>query len=155
MKIISHRGNINGVVSEKENRPSYIDCALGLGYDVEVDIRYIDNKFWLGHDEPQYQLNEKWMLLRKDKLWFHCKNLDSSIKIQELSSDLKFFCHKQDDYVLTSVGKFWVHDLTNKIDQNCIIPLLSLTEIHNYDYSKKPFAICTDYINDLKKYYYV
>ena len=41
MKIISHRGNINGIIPEKENRPSYIDSAIGCGYEVEVDIRYI------------------------------------------------------------------------------------------------------------------
>ena len=49
MKIISHRGNIKGVVSSKENRPSYIDSAIGSGYEVEVDIRYINGVFWLFH----------------------------------------------------------------------------------------------------------
>ena len=32
MIIISHRGNIRGPVPDKENRPSYIDCAIGNGY---------------------------------------------------------------------------------------------------------------------------
>ena len=41
MKIISHRGNIRGPNPEKENRPSYIDCALGNGYDVEIDINTV------------------------------------------------------------------------------------------------------------------
>ncbi len=38
MKIISHRGNVRGPIPEKENRPSYIDCALGNGYDVEIHL---------------------------------------------------------------------------------------------------------------------
>ena len=42
MKIISHRGNIRGAIPDKENRPSYIDCAIGSGYDVEIDLRMID-----------------------------------------------------------------------------------------------------------------
>ena len=79
MKIISHRGNINGPVPEKENRPSYIDSAIQLGYDVEVDLRIIDNDFWLGHDEPQYKVELPWMLLRKDKIWFHCKDINSAL----------------------------------------------------------------------------
>ena len=53
MKIISHRGNIRGAIPDKENRPSYIDCAIGSGYDVEIDLRMIDGELWLGHDEPQ------------------------------------------------------------------------------------------------------
>ena len=28
MKIISHRGNINGKVLDKENKPSYLDSAI-------------------------------------------------------------------------------------------------------------------------------
>jgi len=39
MIIISHRGNINGPLVDKENRPSYIDSAIKLDYDVEVDLR--------------------------------------------------------------------------------------------------------------------
>ena len=37
LKIISHRGNIKGPQPDKENRPSYIDCAIGNGYQVEID----------------------------------------------------------------------------------------------------------------------
>ena len=37
MKLISHRGNIRGSISEKENRPSYIDCAIGNGYADDRD----------------------------------------------------------------------------------------------------------------------
>jgi len=55
MKIISHRGNVRGPIKDKENRPSYIDCALGNGYDVEIDLRVIGDELWLGHDEPQYK----------------------------------------------------------------------------------------------------
>ena len=56
MKVISHRGNIKGSIPDKENRPSYIDCAIGNGYDVEIDIRMIGGELWLGHDEPQYKI---------------------------------------------------------------------------------------------------
>ena len=50
MKIISHRGNIKGPLPDQENRPSYIDCAMGSGYDVEIDLRIVDGELWLGHD---------------------------------------------------------------------------------------------------------
>ena len=52
MILISHRGNILGRKKQLENNPNYIDNALKLGYDVEVDVWSIDKQFYLGHDEP-------------------------------------------------------------------------------------------------------
>ena len=147
-KIISHRGNINGPVPEKENRPSYIDCAIQLGFEVEVDIRYINNEFWLGHDEPQYKIELSWIDLRKDKLWFHCKDQESSIKLIELNDGYKFFCHNSDDYVLTSTGHMWVHNLDSKISDKCIVPLLSEHDISHYNNSTPGF-VCTDFVNNI------
>ena len=50
--LISHRGNIDGRNVEYENNPNYIEAAINLGYDVEIDVWFIDGKFMLGHDEP-------------------------------------------------------------------------------------------------------
>jgi hypothetical protein len=154
MNIISHRGNINGPTPEKENRPSYIDCAIALGYDVEVDLRFVNENFWLGHDEPQYKIEETWMKLRKEKIWFHCKDIDSALMLIKMNCDFKYFCHTQDDYVITSTNNLWVHDLTKTINNNCIIPLLNEEDIINYE-NKEPYAICTDYVNYLKNLNYV
>jgi hypothetical protein len=145
MKIISHRGNINGPVPEKENSPSYIDAAIGLGYDVEVDLRFINGEFWLGHDLPQYKINKSWMDLRKENIWYHCKDIDSSLELIKLNEGFKYFCHSQDDYVITSVGKLWVHDLSKTINKDCIIPLLNLSDITNYK-NTEPYSVCTDYV---------
>ena len=73
MHLISHRGNIDGI-SKLENQPDYIDSAIELGYDVEVDIWYIGGKIYLGHDLGQYQIDINWLNERSDKLWIHCKN---------------------------------------------------------------------------------
>lgn len=145
MKIISHRGNINGIVTDRENSPSYIDCALGLGYDVEVDVRFIDGSFFLGHDCPQFQVTKKWLELRSSGLWMHCKDLQSAKELN-LIENAKYFCHKDDPYVLTSTGHLWVHDLSMSIDQMCIIPLLSKDDIFKFD-KKLPYAVCTDYVS--------
>lgn len=144
-KIISHRGNINGPVLEKENRPSYIDCALGLGYDAEVDIRYIGGtSFWLGHDKPQYKVDNSWILKRADRIWFHCKDAAAAIVLGHLSKDVKYFCHSSDPFVLVSTGHLWVHDLTGAVDFNTIIPLLSKLDMETYKHLM-PYAICTDF----------
>ena len=148
MKIISHRGNINGPVDKKENRPSYIDCAIQLGYEVEVDLRFVNDEFWVGHDSPQYRIELSWMVLRKEKIWFHCKDQESAIKLLETNEKFKFFCHKQDDFVLTSTGHIWVHDLNSKINDMCIIPLLSESDLFKCK-NLKPGYVCTDFVNKL------
>ena len=140
MKIISHRGNIRGPVSDKENRPSYIDCAIGNGYDVEIDVRSINGDLWLGHDEPQYKIDHNWLDKRRDYLWLHCKNLEASVECWAYHS----FCHTNDPFTYTTTGKIWLHDLSMKIDDNTIIPLMSLDDIVQ-SLNGIPYAICTDY----------
>ena len=39
MILISHRGNITGRIPDSENRPSYIQDTINLGYDVEIDVQ--------------------------------------------------------------------------------------------------------------------
>ena len=57
MKYIAHRGNLNGPNRLLENKPDYLNVALSLGYDVEVDVWFIDGKFFLGHDRPDYEID--------------------------------------------------------------------------------------------------
>tara|TARA_R110000868_G_scaffold124816_1_gene329711 strand:- start:2367 stop:2822 length:456 start_codon:yes stop_codon:yes gene_type:complete len=144
MIIISHRGNINGVNPSKENRPSYIDCAIGLGYQVEIDIRLINNQIWLGHDVPQYKIDYNWIYKRKNELWIHCKNLQAADYFIPFKNNINYFCHTNDPVVLTSSGKLWVHDLSLSLGKNTIIPLLSLHDIESFT-AGEVYAICTDY----------
>lgn len=145
---ISHRGNIDGPQPTKENRPSYIDAAIQLGYDVEIDIRLIKSELWLGHDYGEYKVSLKWLDLRKDKLWIHCKDKDSASYLIESKKGFQFFCHTQDEYVLTSTNHLWVHDLTCTIDDTCIIPLMTLSSLELYD-GEVPFAICSNYVSKI------
>ena len=77
MLLISHRGNIDGKQPNRENHPDYIEEALNRRFDVEVDVWYIDETLWLGHDEPQYEVNFKWFFDRAHQLWIHCKNVEA------------------------------------------------------------------------------
>lgn len=148
MKIISHRGNIRGPVPDKENRPSYIDCAIGNGYDVEIDVRSIDGELWLGHDEPQYKIDHNWIDKRRNYLWIHCKNSEAAVECWAYHS----FCHTNDPFTYTTTGKIWLHDLSMKIDNNVIIPLIDEKIINEYkNLNISPYAICTDYPFYLKK----
>jgi hypothetical protein len=142
MIIVSHRGNIRGAVPDKENRPSYIDCAIGNGYHVEIDVRSINGELWLGHDEPQYKVDHNWLDKRRHYLWLHCKNLEAAKECWAYHS----FCHTSDSFVYTSTGVIWLHDLSQRIDCNTIIPLIDREDVESFMPGyEKPFGICTDY----------
>tara|TARA_R110000824_G_scaffold324794_1_gene511729 strand:- start:4194 stop:4634 length:441 start_codon:yes stop_codon:yes gene_type:complete len=141
MIIISHRGNISGPELSKENHPEYIDKAITLGFDVEVDVWW-DQGTYLGHDGPEYKISKEWLLDRKDHLWIHCKNLEGAY---HLAKEFKCFCSDIDPYCFMSQGHIWVNDVTVRPPQNCVVPLLGLEDIHNYQFKDAAFAICTDY----------
>jgi len=145
MKIISHRGFINGTDKNLENNPEQILNLVNKGIDVEIDIRIHNNKFYLGHDEPMYEVTRDF--IENEKLWCHAKTFSA---LQFLSKiNCHYFWHQNDDYTLTSRGFIWVYPgkpiLENSI---CVTP-----ENFDLDYSKC-FGICTDhvkkYIKDLK-----
>jgi len=147
MKIISHRGNIDGPIVSIENSPSYIQTAILLGVDVEVDIRF-NSGFFLGHDTETYEVTPSWILEYHQNIWFHCKNLDSAYNLKSLNNNIKYFCHSSDPYVLISNGKYWVHDLSLNLTNDCIVPLIDKNSVLSFS-NNNVFGICTDFI----KYY--
>ena len=106
MILISHRGNVYGRNPSRENQPSYIDFAIDLGYNVEVDVWYKEEAFWLGHDQPDYLVDEKY--LENEKLWCHAKNL---LALEQMLANKKIHCfwHQEDDVQLTSRGYIWTY----------------------------------------------
>lgn len=148
--LISHRGNIDGRNPEMENHPDYIKKALDLDYNVEVDIWYIDNKFYLGHDEPKYEINEEF--LKNTNLWFHCKNLNAVEQIIILSicyksGHSKVFWHQTDDITLVFPYHYiWTYPNKQLIrDSIAVLPEL----YPDWDISNA-IGICSDYISKYK-----
>jgi hypothetical protein len=143
MKLISHRGNINGKIIEAENRPDYIDDTIRLGYDVEIDLWVVDGKIYLGHDSFQYEINDEWLNERIDKLWIHCKNVESLNWIKNTS--LHYFWHENDTLTLTSKNYIWVYPGKQPIVGSIAV----MPEIFNDDVSKC-LGICSDFIQNYK-----
>ena len=141
MKIISHRGNIRGSIPEKENRPSYIDCAIGSGHEVEIDVRYSNGSLWLGHDEPQYKIDHVWIEERKKYLWIHCKNIES-LELLSSMHQLNVFWHENDAYTLTSKGFIWTYPHRKVCEKSIIV-------CNNSKYAKYQncFGVCSDYLS--------
>lgn len=105
MKIISHRGNVDGVNTNLENNPKQVDNVIDMGCDVEVDLRVKDGELYLGHDYSQYLIDNEWLTNRGDNLWIHAKDQDSVNFLKK--TKLNWFWHDKDDMTLTSHGFIW------------------------------------------------
>ena len=141
MILISHRGNINGRIPERENHPDYIQEALDLGYDVEIDVWYIKGKFYLGHDEPQYETNV--IFLMNKNLWVHCKNVEAleALKFEKVH----YFYHETDTVTLTSQKYAWAYPGKQPIKNSiAVMPELYLDDI------SQCIGICSDNIQNYK-----
>lgn len=149
MIYISHRGNINGRIEEAENKPEYIDDTLVQGFDVEIDVWYIDGDWWLGHDEPQYPIEFEWIDKRSHRLWVHCKNIQAVEYFYENENDCKdinWFWHEEDALTLTSFGYIWAYPGKQPIKKSiAVMPEINNDDISNCD------GICSDVIKKYKK----
>ena len=140
--LISHRGNINKPIPKLENNPEYIQKALDLGYDVEIDVWY-NNGFWLGHDEPQYPIGISF--LKNKKFWCHAKNLEA-LSLMILEPDIHCFWHENDTVTLTSKGYIWAYPGKQPINNSIAV----MPEINN-DNITQCKGICSDYIEKYKQ----
>src|SRR3989338_9472892 len=104
MILIAHRGNFDGSNPAMENNPDYIGEALRMGYQVEIDVRFIDNVFLLGHDKPQYRVEEDF--LENEKLWCHAKNYEALERMLK-NKNIHCFWHQEYDFTLPSRGFIW------------------------------------------------
>lgn len=148
MIYISHRGNLNGIKPELENAPTYIDECIHRGFDCEIDLRMRDGMPHLGHDTPDFVVSASWLNNRKDRLWIHVKEYEALVWLMEHCPECKFFCHESDRYTLISNGWIWSHDLTNKMTEKCVVPLLSKESIDAYSQEPTFGAVCSDFVFD-------
>ena len=140
---IAHRGNYNGPKPELENRPDYILDAIESGFEVEIDIWSVGGILYLGHDYPQYEIDDSFIFDVAPYSWFHCKNIEALGRFVKLQHFLRFFWHQEDDYTLTSNGYIWTYP-KKEITSNTIIVHLEKFEDSQFD--MKPFAICSDFL---------
>ena len=147
MKLIAHKGNVNGPDSSKENTPAQIEWCIDNGYDVEIDVRYNSekDKFYLGHDESQYEINWWWLAGKTDHLWIHCKDITTLNEFAANTSGYNYFWHQRDDYTLTSKGQIWASPAQD-YNKDTVRVIEDPEEVKEYDC----YAICSDYVGKLK-----
>ncbi len=137
MKLIAHRGNLQGPQPEKENHPDHISSALSAQFEVEIDVWYFDDKWFLGHDEAQYEIKKSF--LNNDRFWCHAKNIEALHEM--LKEKIHCFWHQEDDITLTSKGYIWTYPGKKLTEKSiCVLPE------KNNEQPKKVLGICSDYI---------
>ena len=146
MILISHRGNIDGVKKNLENTPERIQSAINLGYQVEIDIWYAEGFFFLGHDNPDFQIPIEWIKERSEYLWCHCKNIQCIEYLVKNNLDLNYFWHQEDSVTLTSKNYIWAYPGKQPIENSIAV----LPEIHQDDVSKC-IGICSDFIENYRR----
>ena len=144
MILISHRGNIDSKKPALENSPNYIVNYIEKGFECEVDVWYVDNKLFLGHDNPQYPLEQPLLDTYSKVLWLHCKNIDAIsyfISIDRVGKKYNYFWHEKDTVTLTSKNYIWAFPGKQPIKESIAV----LPEIFNEDISKVS-GVCSDFI---------
>lgn len=150
MIYIAHRGLFEGPDATKENHPDQINKALSKGYHVEIDIRYVNKKLVLGHDEPQYEIKSD--LLNFRKTWIHCKNIEALYYFSTyIGEQFNYFWHENDQYTLTSKKYLWTYPDKELTDMSIMVmpeyvddTLLNTKKVLCY-------GICSDYIDKIKE----
>lgn len=133
MILISHRGNLNGPNKQLENNPNHILDVLKK-YNVEIDLWYKNEKLYLGHDEPTYEINFNFFT---NDMWIHCKNFEAVEYMQK--TKLNWFWHENDKITVTSNGYIWC--FPKVYINNAITVELN----YNKNLPKNLLGICTDY----------
>jgi hypothetical protein len=149
MILISHRGNISGPNPERENHPDYILEALKAGYEVEIDVWFVDGKFKLGHDNPQYDFPFELINEHHSKIWIHCKNtaaLEILLDLDPVGAKVNYFWHEQDTVALTSKNNIWAYPGKQPIKHSIAV----LPELNETEDLSLCIGICSDHIEKYK-----
>jgi hypothetical protein len=149
---IAHRANINGPDPTTENNPTQIIAALQAGWEVEIDVRYLNGRWYLGHDSAQYEIHEQF--LNNTRFWCHAKNIEALYRLLS-NGCVKVFMHDEDDAVIVAdtgnASKWiWTHPKTNQLT-NRSIAVMPENAIWTMEQLSRAVGICSDYVANYKR----
>lgn len=148
-KIIAHRANLNGPSPKENTLNSIFNCLHNYNYDVEIDLFLIEKHIHIGHDLPtQTILTTKEFLelfyTYRDRLWLHCKNIESLIFFLKIDEKFNFFGHNNDEFTLTSTGEIFARPGIMNKNITCVMPEIINANITTFDFNECK-NILTDY----------
>lgn len=153
MLLISYRGIFDGQNFESENTPDQIGKAFDAGFSCMVDVWRINNKIYLGSEEPLIEVSDRY--LQGIRFWLNARNDDMYSWLQTQPSKLypNYFTvpYPTPAYVTTSSGHQWVFGCV-PTDNNSIVVLpegpdrglFSTVHLRNY-------GICSCYLSFVRR----
>jgi len=143
---IAHRGNRDGPLPSRENHPEYIQEALREGFECECDVWFVNDSWWLGHDEPQYTITETFFNTKG--LWLHAKNYEALVRLLALGPSVHVFFHDTDAYTITSQGVIWAYPGQPIGSERTVCVMPERTPSPGWE---KACAICSDWVRNLRR----
>lgn len=135
---ISNRGNLAGKHPDEENKPDYIENALGQGVCVKTDIWVIKNKTVTGTEHPATGINLN--LFDKEKLLIQARNPTALLYLLEEG----YHCYWRESDNLIITNRNFILSYAGSIFPKSIIMLPEENAIvTNNDY----MGICSDFIS--------
>lgn len=120
--------------------------ALDMGFQVEVDVWVNRREIFLGHDGPEYKINESWLYDRRKKLWIHCKNKEALEYFSFYGGKFNYFWHDMDVATLTSWGYVWAYPGQQPIKGSiAVMPEIFKDDVFGCR------GVCSDYIRDYRE----
>ena len=151
MKLIAHRGLINGPDETIENHPDQIKLAINQGFNCEIDLWFDeDSKFYLGHDRPQYSIDKDFLIEYKKRLWIHTKNLKALYWLSNTNNFFNYFWHQNDDCVITSQGYIWTYPEKPLTDRSIRLMPEWADPGFKTVLKNRCYAVCSDYVVKIK-----
>ena len=155
MLYISYRGIYDGTNYEYANTPNQLGKAMGAGFSCMIDVWKVDDKFYLGNDQPLTEVTEKY--IQGNRWWINARNTAMQAWLPTQRSTLypNYFWFitptPPPAYVTASNGKL-ITPGTVPINNNSVIflpeiddkGLFSTVHLRNY-------AICSTYLTLIRR----
>ena len=155
LKVIAHRGLLDGPSSDKENNLENIQSNIKKYPEIinELDIWIDSNNIYIGHDYPKNKIQSKILYENSRNLILHIKGVNlvtqNGVKIfNNILKNCHYFAHQEDDFVITNKGWIWSHPRNGFVKNTiCVLP----EKIESLDSAVKKiefnslYGVCTDY----------
>ena len=153
-QFVCHRGNLESKFVPDENRPDILDRRIRDGFGVELDVWCSEDQYWLGHDEPQYEVSFDWLMKDGAKKYIHCKDGPTFehllLQCGREGYNPHLFYHTKEDYALTTRGHVIVHPGVHLLDCSInMMPEMGAEKPWGEYY--RAFAVCSDTIRNLRE----
>lgn len=154
MLYISYRGIYDGQNFQDANTPNQIGKAFNAGFACMVDVWRVDNKLYLGNNQPLTEVTTEF--LKGKKFWINARNTDMQTWIQ--SQPINYYPNyfwfndpEENDPVTTSGGQI-ITPGTVPINNQSIIFLPEIQDRAMFSTVKlRCYGVCSNYLTFIKR----